>query len=80
MPIRLLLHKVNQSLVGLTESYASDMIDPNDVIRVQLEAKLARHPEVLARLLQQAIADAPQIVQEAKSVEPVKEEVKIEVS
>lgn len=55
------------------------MIDPNEVIRAQLEAKLARHPDVLARILQQAIDDAPKVAIEAKPVEPVKEVPKVEV-
>ena len=58
--------------------FRSDIVDPSDVLRSQLHAKLARHPEVLAKLLHQAIADAPQVVQEAKPAE-VKEEVKVEV-
>ena len=48
-------------------------------MRAQLEAKLARHPELLARLLKQAIAEAPQ-VDETKVVEAAKEEVKVEAS
>lgn len=48
------------------------------MLKVQLETKLARHPELLAKVLQQAIAEAPEVTMEAP-VETQKEEPKVEV-
>lgn len=66
--------------VSLVDSFRSSIIDPADVIRAQLEEKLARHPEVYARMLQQAISEAPEPVAEVKKVEEVKEAPKVEVN